>query len=170
MAQLEEHLNGIQKVRGSNPLVSTKPNKGQRKSAALGMPWSVADYRLRQDILWRLIVALGQDRCFRCELAMDRDTFSVDHRLPWYPDKPELFWDQSNIFFSHVACNTKEGSDRKQKRAPDGFAWCANCKDVRPRVDFHRNATRWNGFQSECISCRERHPGRRAYKRPSPLV
>jgi len=85
--------------------MGTKYN--DKKTEQLGMNASTASGRLQKDILWRLLCETGRTNCCRCKLQMTRDTFSIEHLTPWLDseDPVGLFFDQSNIDFSHLKCN-----------------------------------------------------------------
>lgn len=88
-----------------------------KKSEQLGMNPSTASHRLVKDILWKLIVDTGNDKCFQCGSEMTRENFSIEHKTPWLDseDPLGLFFDLNNISFSHHSCNV--GSARKKKSA-----------------------------------------------------
>jgi hypothetical protein len=71
-----------------------------------------ARHRLVQDILFQLIQGTGQ-RCFHCGGELTRETFSIEHKTPWIDSENprELFFDLTNIGFSHLTCNV--GAARK---------------------------------------------------------
>ena len=76
------------------------------KKEQLGIDPGTAQYRLVKDILFDLI----KDRpCYRCGEIMTRETFSIEHKVPWlHSENPiELFFDLENIDFSHLKCNSK---------------------------------------------------------------
>lgn len=77
------------------------------KNRQLGMDAGTAYYRLKQDVIWSLLVRCGLEKCHVCGEDMCRDTFSIEHIKPWlHSDDPvKLFWDMNNISFSHLACN-----------------------------------------------------------------
>lgn len=85
--------------------MTEKYNKEKHKQ--LGMNASTASGRLVKDTLYRLIVSSGNNSCFRCGKEMTRETFSIEHKIPWlHSENPqELFFDQGNITFSHIRCN-----------------------------------------------------------------
>ena len=86
-----------------------------KKKMQLGMNPSTASGRLVKDILWKLIVQTGQDRCCKCGEPMSRETFSIEHVIPWLDseDPAGLYFDLDNISFSHHSCNV---SDRREGR------------------------------------------------------
>lgn len=77
-----------------------------KKQEQLGMNPSTAQQRLVKDTLFRLAVEAGHV-CFRCKQPLIRETFSMEHKEPWLDsaDPKSLFFDQSNIAFSHSSCN-----------------------------------------------------------------
>lgn len=80
-----------------------------KKSAQLGMNVSTAGGRLTKDLLFQFVVNSGA-KCHRCGGELTRDTFSVDHIIPWlHTDEPvKSFFDLSNIAYSHLSCNCGE--------------------------------------------------------------
>lgn len=81
--------------------------KYNKKNEQLGMNVGTAQHRLLKDILWSLIVETGKDVCCKCGQKMCRNTFSIEHLEPWLDSENpfELFFDLSNISFSHLKCN-----------------------------------------------------------------
>ncbi len=79
-----------------------------KASKQLGMNKSTASHRLVKDLLWMLIEETGKNICSRCEKVMNRESFSIEHNLPWRDsDNPKnLFFDLTNISFSHISCNS----------------------------------------------------------------
>ena len=67
---------------------------------------STASNRLVKDILYDFVVKANH-RCFHCGEELSRDTFSIEHKIPWLhsEDPLELFFDLGNIAFSHLRCN-----------------------------------------------------------------
>lgn len=78
-----------------------------KKAEQLGMNPSTASHRLVKDLLWNFIEQTGANRCFCCGRPMTREDFSIEHKVPWLdsPDPAALFFDLSNISFSHRTCN-----------------------------------------------------------------
>lgn len=77
-----------------------------RKTQILGVNFSTARARLERDLLFKLATDAGH-RCHRCQEALTRDNFSVDHKVNWStsPDPKAMFFDLENIAFSHHRCN-----------------------------------------------------------------
>lgn len=90
----------------------------EKKHLQLGMNPSTANGRLVRDTLWRLIEQSGQISCYRCNQPMDRESFSIEHKEAWLDSaNPQaLFFDQSNISFSHLNCNIGDGRRRDKVR------------------------------------------------------
>lgn len=84
----------------------------EKKKIQLGMNPSTASGRLVKDLLWDLIKKTDQHHCCKCGLEMSRDSFSIEHIIPWLDsdDPVKLFFDLENISFSHHSCNV---SDRR---------------------------------------------------------
>ncbi len=79
-----------------------------KKQQQLGMNPSTASGRLTRDLLFKFASKAGEV-CFHCRQPLDRETFSVEHKLPWLDsDDPKgRFFNLDNIAFSHQACNYK---------------------------------------------------------------
>ena len=74
------------------------------------MDFGTASARLKKQLMFSMARQLGQDVCFRCACHIETvEEFSVEHKLPWEGVSAELFWDLSNIAFSHLKCNTASG-------------------------------------------------------------
>ena len=109
-----------------------------KKQTQLGMNPSTASHRLLKDILWSLIVETKKDTCFKCNLPLTRDTFSIEHKIPWLDSKNplELFFDLNNITFSHLKCNVADA--RKNPTLAICGTWgaykrgcrCLKCKEA----------------------------------------
>lgn len=143
-----------------------------KKSKALGMSFSTADYRLKKLILFNLLAKNHENMCFRCGQRIETaDELTVDHKHPWLDVDVALFWDMDNIAFSHSRCN----SVFFRRNTPDGIkfnlslrkigdygtAWCRGHQCFLPIKKFSKNSSRWNGLQGECQECRLRNPSRK---------
>lgn len=86
-----------------------------KKNEQLGMGHGKAAHILGKDILWSLITETGKTVCCRCGKEMCRQTFSIEHLVPWLDsDNPTgLFFDLNNISFSHLKCNVAAARKRK---------------------------------------------------------
>lgn len=107
-------------------------NKHEKKVSQLGMNPGTASYILVKDILFSIISENGIV-CFHCNLPLTRDTFSIEHKVPWLDsENPRgMFFDLRNISYSHLSCNSKasrkrsvECSDRKTAKR---FCKCEYC-------------------------------------------
>lgn len=81
-----------------------------KKQNQLGMNPSTASGRLVKDILWKFITESSRDKCCKCGELMERNTFSIEHIIPWLDseDPLYLYFDLENIAFSHLTCNIKD--------------------------------------------------------------
>jgi hypothetical protein len=86
-----------------------------KKKSQLGMHQSSADRKLMRNLLFSFIISAGH-RCYRCGGVLTRETFSLDHKVDWLDstDPIGLFFDVSNIAFSHLSCNKSAGRDGKR--------------------------------------------------------
>jgi hypothetical protein len=107
-----------------------------KKQEQLGMNPSTAQHRLLKDILWDLIVKTNQDTCCKCGCKMTRETFSIEHLVPWLDSNnpTERFFDLENIAFSHKSCNYAD--------ARKTYAKCGTY-------------ARYSGHNCRCEPCRE---------------
>lgn len=108
-----------------------------KKSEQLGILFGTASNRLVKDILWELIKETNRELCFHCNEEMSRETFSIEHKIPWLDSEnpQELFFDFENISFSHLKCNIVEGRKRHQKPCGTETSYrkgcrCRLCKDA----------------------------------------
>jgi HNH endonuclease len=128
----------------------------QKKSATLGMPHGTANQRLRKMILFDLLKRHNENVCVRCKRAIEEiDELSIEHIKPWEGISAGLFWDLSNIAFSHMECNMasrriQTSQPLQRKTGPEGTAWCNMCKKFEPVENFHKAVNRWNGLQAWC--------------------
>lgn len=81
-----------------------------KKKDQLGLDFGTATNRLRKLVLFELVKETGRDSCFRCgQKILSPATLSVEHKRPWMdsPDPVGLFFDLTNISFSHLSCNIR---------------------------------------------------------------
>ncbi len=106
------------------------------KADFLGMPFGTAMNRLRKLILFDLLKQNNKNICYRCgkEIAI-ADELSIEHKKPWLNVNTELFWDLSNIAFSHLNCN------------------CSQPKNVSPVEITHGTASGYNYHNCRCDTC-----------------
>lgn len=147
----------------------------EKKKKQLGMNPSTASGRLVKDILWSFIVDTEREKCFHCGEPMTRETFSIEHKIPWLDseDPIGLFFDLDNISFSHHSCNCAAAarqnmelkksdeyrefvSKQFRKESPPGMNWCNICKRHLPVENFGKHRRRWNGLRNECKECRRK--------------
>lgn len=85
------------------------------KQKQLGMNPSTASGRLVKDILFYFIQQNGYV-CFQCNKSMSRKDFSIEHKTPWLHslDPVGLYFDLSNISFSHLKCNVNSARPKKR--------------------------------------------------------
>ena len=113
----------------------------KKKTEQLGMSYGKASGKLVKDILWYLITQTNQTICCKCKKEMDRDTFSIEHLIPWLDseDPVKLFFDLENISFSHLKCNV--ASARKGNKG----------------VIKHGTATGYKHHKCRCEDCKTAH-------------
>ena len=93
-----------------------------KKKMQLGMNPSTAANRLVKDVLWKLIQEVGRGACCKCGEPMSRETFSIEHVAPWLDseDPVGLYFDLSNISFSHHSCNVSDARRNTGTSQPCG--------------------------------------------------
>lgn len=109
----------------------------QKKTLQLGMNPSTASGRLVKDILFDFVDKSGAI-CHQCGEKMTRDTFSIEHKVPWLDseDPVSLYFDLDNIAFSHLICNTKASRNPSKGRRSHGVAGynrgckCGTCRSA----------------------------------------
>ena len=118
-----------------------------KKADQLGMPFGTATNRLKKSLLFALVQELNWDNCYRCgDKILEVKDLSVEHKNPWLDsdDPIGLFFDLSNVTFSHLKCNCgsynrekahcKSGhllsGDNVYARISGGSRACRTCHDV----------------------------------------
>lgn len=128
----------------------------KKKSEQLGMPFGTAAARLRKLVLFHVLVRHEENLCFQCgDRIQSADELSIEHKKPWLDNSVELFWDLSNIAFSHNVCNTKAKRPRKRKLV-HGTRWayqqgcrCFECAEYnRKTTNFYRRRSK--GVRTPC--------------------
>lgn len=108
-----------------------------KKQKQLGMNPSTASHRLIKDLLFDFILK-GRHKCYKCDGKLTRETFSIEHIIPWLDsDNPsELFFSLDNIAYSHLSCNSRDAR-RNYTKAKHGTqnkyksgCKCQPCKDA----------------------------------------
>jgi len=90
------------------------------------------------------------------------EELSIEHKIPWLNNSSELFWDLDNIAFSHLICNTRaadktwaKGNTFTRKTCNVELnSWCSICKQELSKDCFSKDASRWNGLEKYCKTCR----------------
>ena len=135
--------------------MSTKANR--KKTEQLGMSIGTASNRLRKEVMFNLLRRLNGNICYRCKREIKTaEEMSLEHKIPWLDshDPIGLFFDLTNIAFSHSACNRRRpGQPTLRKEGPLGTAWCSGCQEFKPTTEFWRNATKYNGYVGYCKDC-----------------
>ena len=135
-----------------------------RKSQFLGMSYGTAMHRLRASIMFSLVRQMGLNICHVCDEEILEPDLSIEHIMPWEGRDQQLFWDLSNITFSHRKCNrphvyTGAKNAEKQRRVTDDpqTSYCAKCDELKDHRHFFSNKSRWNGVSSYCKPCHRSH-------------
>lgn len=97
--------------------------KHTRRIDQLGVDYSTASGRLKKIIFFSYIQRCNDDICFRCGRKIESvEEFSLDHKLAWMDsdDPVGLFFDVSNIAFSHLKCNSDARRKSRQSTKSTG--------------------------------------------------
>lgn len=107
----------------------------EKKQQQLGINPSTASGKLVRDILYKFILELDLNNCYHCKLPMTRETFSIEHKIPWLDseDPIKLYFDLENISFSHQSCNSSAARSARRKYANETEAKEAALKRSRER-------------------------------------
>jgi len=96
--------------------VTTSKDDKRLKAEQLGMPVATAERHLRKDIIHELASQLGKNICCRCGSPIeDPDDFAIIHVQDWEEDS-DLFWELTNIAFSHASCEASRSGKRQRKK------------------------------------------------------
>ena len=109
----------------------------EKKKGQLGMNPSTASARLIKDLLWDFIVSSGKDVCVKCGQKMTRQTFSIEHVVPWLDSEDPIstFFDTKNIAYSHMSCNFRDARKKTITEHSTVAMYAKGC-----RCDDCRNA------------------------------
>ena len=107
----------------------------EKRTLQLGMNPSTAQHRLVKDLLWNFIETTGKNQCCKCNKPMSRDTFSIEHVIPWMDSENplELFFDIKNIGYSPLSCNAADSRGNKKYHTAEALSdakkrWCRENK------------------------------------------
>lgn len=121
-------------------------NGNLNKDKFLGMPHGTAQGRLRKLILFDLLKRHGENICYRCSKSIETvEDLSIEHKKAWLGIDVKLFWDLSNIAFSHLKCNVGSGRHPNKGNITHGATGYTyhNCRcDVCRKAQKERQAIR----------------------------
>ncbi len=145
-------------------MTDRKKQLGANASKELGMSAGSAAHRLTRKLLFHYAQKTSDDICYRCGLKIETyETFSIEHKKPWLHVSPDLFWDLSNIAFSHLKCNVKAANHgnniSKRIVGEAGTSWCSGHRQFFPVDRFHKNRSTWNGLHRSCKDCHRKYGG-----------
>lgn len=126
-----------------------------KKDATLGMPYGTATSKLRKFVLFSLLKRHGENVCVRCGKPIESaDDLSMEHIKPWEGISAELFWDISNVAFSHLKCNVPHRFPGPKIVTPEGTAWCSRHQRALPVNEFFKKTRHDDGYDRHCKACR----------------
>jgi hypothetical protein len=92
-------------------------NTNKRRAEQLGMSYGKACSILKKTILFTLLRIYNLNYCFHCkEEILNIKDLSIEHKISWLDNRPELFWDLNNIAFSHLSCNCSKANKEAMKK------------------------------------------------------
>lgn len=139
----------------------------QKRIDALGMPLTTATHRLMRAVMVSLLRDLNKDACYRCSEPMSEGDWSIDHKVDWINNDPALFWDVTNISFSHLTCNKRATrSGAPARNPPEGTSWCSKERRYRPVSDFTYSGQRNTGIDYWCKTCKSTSEAKRRNAAP----
>lgn len=124
--------------------------KNTKKNEQLGMPYGTANNKLKKQILFAYIQRCEDNVCYRCgEKIENIENFSIDHKVPWLDNSPDLFWDLDNIAFSHLSCNAGAGRRRSKQNIT---VVCNYCGQEFERAKYNVNSSIKKGYKNTYCS------------------
>lgn len=131
---------------------------------------SSARSRLIKSIMFALLKESDQHYCYRCGEELELNSFTIEHVKPWayQEDAWELYFDLSNIAFSHSKCNsahtrryTKHAIAHRVKHfgatmtdPTNKTRKCSHCKTWKDFGLFVKNRSKTHGIAHICRKCR----------------
>lgn len=123
------------------------------KKNQLGIDPGTAAHQLKKLILFDLLKQLKKNYCYQCASEIETpEELSIEHKTPWLHsnDPKGLFFDLSNIAFSHLSCNV--GAARRAVEAVHPSATyyakgcrCSKCKEI-VKLDRRRQRNETTGL------------------------
>ena len=117
----------------------------QKKQQQLGMNPATAANRLRKMLMFTMMQELNEDFCYHCgNRIVHLNDLSIEHMVPWLDsdDPVGLYFDTSNLAFSHLSCNSG-ARNRGKTHCPQGHKYshqdkngdrrCRECKQKQRR-------------------------------------
>ena len=97
----------------------------KNRDEKLGFDLGRARVRLAKEVQFMLIQKAGMGTCYRCGQQLTPQDVSIDHKIGFTNSEnpEEMFFDLTNIAFSHLACNMAHKEVRAVKH---GTEWAYN--------------------------------------------
>lgn len=133
--------------------------RAKRQAELLGMPASTASKRLKKTLFFNLLKKHSENICKVCALPIEKEEeLTVEHILPWENRSKELFFDVTNIAYSHLKCNTPHKTRKgviSERRIdlPEGMSWCSRCEQFKSLNEFSRHSQIYNKVRRWCREC-----------------
>lgn len=108
------------------------------------MPIGTATARLRKSLLFEFAKRLELDTCYRCgEKIQNIEEFSIEHirSWQWSNDPVQMFFDLSNIAFSHLVCNVSAA--RAKPKVHSKWWYNRGCRCVACTTNNARKVREW---------------------------
>ena len=114
----------------------------EKRKLMLGMSIGKANAILLRSILYQLVCEAGRNTCHQCGLPILREKeLSIEHKESWQlsGDPVSLFFDLSNISFSHRACNYRAAFRQRKYHSEEARAEAQREQDTaRKRAVYTR--------------------------------
>jgi hypothetical protein len=140
-------------------------DRHRNMSTQLGMPRGTASNRLRKMVLFDVLKRHKENICVRCKSDIESvEELSIEHVKPWEHEDTALFWDLTNIAFSHLRCNCAAARRTHAGRpapnrivAPEGKNWCRTHKEFLSIDSFSKHNQTRSGIRRDCKECEKKY-------------
>ena len=80
-------------------------------------------------LFYSFVKKLSLDHCYRCDEKIENyKELSIDHKKPWENISNDLFWDISNIAYSHLSCNSAKSASSTNNPHPSYISYSTGCR------------------------------------------
>lgn len=103
----------------------------KKKKQQLTMHIGTASAQLKKNIMFDLLKQLNKNICHQCKKEISTvKELSIEHIIPYLDsgDPVKLFFDLSNIAFSHLKCNCSAARQTKTVKHPSSYSYKKGCR------------------------------------------